>query len=348
MLVPCLFRARSVLVPCSGERAAEERVAVAGGAGGWHDVAMDDPTTRSSPDPDRELDIRRLSAFAARPGGGNPAGVVLDASGLSEERMLAVAAEVGFSETAFVTDPAIDGDPRHVRVRYFSPDAEVPFCGHATIATSVLLAAERGVGAFVLETEVGEIAVTTAPGEASGGGAPALVASFVSVEPSVRMLPAGVEERLLGLLGLTAAELDPRWPVREAFAGNRHPVVPLASEAVFDAFTFDPAAVRALMDEQGWKGTVTVVLLPAEAGPEAESLEVEARNLFPVGDITEDPATGSAAASLGGYLRELGAVRAPARVLVHQGRHVGRPSVLAVEVPETGGIAVGGGAEPLD
>ncbi|WP_291044484.1 PhzF family phenazine biosynthesis protein [Herbiconiux sp.] len=329
---------------------------------------MDDPTTRRSPDPERELDIRRLSAFAARPGGGNPAGVVLDASGLSEERMLAVAAEVGFSETAFVTDPAIDGDPRHVRVRYFSPDAEVPFCGHATIATSVLLAGERGVGAFVLETEVGAIAVTTAPGGASGGasgdasggasdggasgaapaGASDLVGSFVSVEPSVQMLAAGVEERLLGLLGLTAADLDPRWPVREAFAGNRHPVVPLASEDVFDAFTFDPAAVRALMDEQGWKGTVTVVLLPAVAGPETKTLEVEARNLFPVGDITEDPATGSAAASLGGYLRELGAVRAPARVLVHQGRHVGRPSVLAVEVPETGGIAVGGGAEPLD
>ncbi|MCS5723280.1 PhzF family phenazine biosynthesis protein [Herbiconiux sp. CPCC 203407] len=316
---------------------------------------MDDSTTGRSPDPDRDLDIRRLSAFAAEPGGGNPAGVVLDASGLSDERMLAVAAEVGFSETAFVTEPAIDGDPRHVRVRYFSPDAEVPFCGHATIATSVLLAADRGVGAFVLETEVGAIAVTTAPGEASGGSAGAasraasgLVASFVSVEPSVRMLPAGVEERLLGLLGLTAADLDPRWPVREAFAGNRHPVVPLASEAVFDAFAFDPGAVRALMDEQGWKGTVTVVLLPAAAGPGAGSLEVEARNLFPVGDITEDPATGSAAASLGGYLRELGAVRAPARVLVHQGRHVGRPSVLAVEVPETGGIAVGGGADPLD
>jgi predicted PhzF superfamily epimerase YddE/YHI9 len=339
---------------------------------------MDDSTTSRSPDPDRDLDILRLSAFAAEPGGGNPAGVVLDASGLSEARMLAVAAEIGFSETAFVTDPAIDGDPRHVRVRYFSPDAEVPFCGHATIATSVLLAGERGVGPFVLETEVGAIAVTTAAGGAPGdvrtstdagkapgadsgsgsgsgsvagaasGAVSSVVASFVSVEPSVRMLPEGVEDRLLGLLGLTAADLDPRWPAREAFAGNRHPIVPLADDAVFDAFTFDPGAVRALMDEQGWKGTVTVVRVPAEAGPGAESLEVQARNLFPVGEITEDPATGSAAAALGGYLRELGAIRAPARVLVHQGRHVGRPSVLAVEVPETGGIAVGGGAERLD
>lgn len=71
---------------------------------------------------------------------------------------------------------------------------------------------------------------------------------------------------------------------------------------------------------------------------------VEARNLFPVGVMTEDPATGSAAASLGAYLRAIGAVTPPARVVVHQGRHIGRPSVLVVGVPVTGGIRVSGTA----
>ena len=63
--------------------------------------------------------------------------------------------------------------------------------------------------------------------------------------------------------------------------------------------------------------------------------------------ITEDPATGSAAASLGGYLRELGLIEPPARVIVHQGRHVGRPSVLTVDVPVSGGITVRGSAVPI-
>ena len=93
--------------------------------------------------------------------------------------------------------------------------------------------------------------------------------------------------------------------------------------------------MRALMDAQGWPGTV-VTLVPTGAA------EFEARNLFPVGTMSEDPATGSAAASVGGYLRALGI--APDRVLIHQGAHVGRPSLLTVDIPPTGGIIVSGTA----
>ena len=78
-------------------------------------------------------EVLRLTAFSDDPAGGNPAGVVLDASGLDDAAMLAIAAEVGFSETAFVTARR----RRRLAVRYFSPLAEVPFCGHATIATGV-------------------------------------------------------------------------------------------------------------------------------------------------------------------------------------------------------------------
>jgi PhzF family phenazine biosynthesis protein len=113
---------------------------------------------------------------------------------------------------------------------------------------------------------------------------------------------------------------------------------------VFDTFTFDPGAMRELLDERGWKGTAIVVHV---AGGLADGLVAEARNLFPVGDITEDPATGSAAASLGAYLRDRVGVPAPFGFTVRQGRHIGRPSVLTVEVPASGGIIVRGGATPL-
>ena len=95
------------------------------------------------------------------------------------------------------------------------------------------------------------------------------------------------------------------------------------------------------MAEQGWRATVAVVARIGEG-------EFEARNPFPPGGVREDPATGSAAAALGGYLRALGLVDPPARVTVRQGRHVGRPGLLTVDIPAgDGGIAVSGRAVPI-
>jgi PhzF family phenazine biosynthesis protein len=309
------------------------------------------PTTASS------TDVLRLTAFADGPGGGNPAGVVLDASTLDDVRMQQIAAEVGYAETAFVVDRAVGGDDRVVRARYFSPIAEVPFCGHATIATAVALAGERGPGPFRFETAVGPVVIETTQ-EAVAGGGSELRASFTSVEPRTRPLGDAVGDELLDLLGLSRDDLDPAWPLVEAFAGNWHPVVAVPSLRRFDEFRFAPDSVRELMDRQGWSGTVTVVCTEgvdldldlaiaaavATRGADAELPAIEARNLFPVGDITEDPATGSAAAALGAYLRAVGLLAPPARFAVRQGRHVGRPSLLTVDVPVVGGITVTGTA----
>jgi len=266
--------------------------------------------------------------------GGNPAGIVLDASGLDDAAMQAIATEVGYAETAFVTVPIIDGDPLRSRLRYFSPVAEVPFCGHATVATAVALARRDGPGTRIFDTSVGTITIETRQTDAG------LTASFTSVAPEVRPIASEVLGALLALLGVSAGALHPGYPPRLAFAGNWHPVLVFAGLAEFDAFTFDPAAMRALMDTQGWAGTVTTL---AVLGPN----KFEARNLFPVGTLSEDPATGSAAASVGGYLRELGLVAPPARVVIHQGRHVGRPSLLLVDVPTSGGIVVSGAAAEI-
>ena len=88
-------------------------------------------------------DVLRYAAFTADPSGGNPAGVVLDADGLDDATMQRIAADVGYSETAFVTPSGDNGD---LDVRYFSPLAEVPFCGHATIATGVAWGERHGPG----------------------------------------------------------------------------------------------------------------------------------------------------------------------------------------------------------
>ena len=95
------------------------------------------------------MKILRYAAFSDDPAGGNPACVVLDATGVGEEKMLATAAEVGFSETAFVTQ-LTDG---RLDIRYFSPLIEVPFCGHATIATAVAYAQQHGPANLRLQTK---------------------------------------------------------------------------------------------------------------------------------------------------------------------------------------------------
>lgn len=276
-------------------------------------------------------DVLRYAAFTDTPEGGNPAGVVLDASGLDDSRMQAIAAEIGYAETVFVTEMAVDGDARRNRVRYFSPIAEVPFCGHATIALAVALSGRDGAGTFVFDTEVGPVVIETA-----GRGTEA-TASFTSVEPQIAEFSDGVLDSLLGLLGVGQSELHPGYPPKVAFAGNWHPILVFAERSTFDSYVFNPDAMRALMDAQGWAGTVTTLC-------EIAGGEFDSRNLFPVGTITEDPATGSAAAAFGAYLRLLSLVQTPTRVIVHQGSHVGRPSVLMVDIPPQGGIVVSGEA----
>ena len=280
-------------------------------------------------------EVLRYAAFADDPAGGNPAGVVLDASALDDAAMQRIAAEVDYAETAFITG---ERDGARV-VRYFSPVAEVPFCGHATVAMAVAIAEREGTGTVRFATPVGEVVIETST--ADGG----LRAAFTSVEPETAPVPEPVLDALIDLIGVDRADLDERHPPLLSYAGNRHPVLVLADVEVFDAFGFDPATARALMDEHGWPATITVLHRQPDAAD--GGLRFGARNIFPVGRITEDPATGAAAAAVGGYLRALGAVTPPARVVIEQGRHVGRPGELVVDIPERGGIVVSGRAVPI-
>ena len=281
------------------------------------------------------IEILRYAAFADHPQGGNPAGVVLDASDLDDAEMQRIATEVDYAETAFVTGES-DGART---LRFFSPIAEVPFCGHATVATAIAIAEREGTGVLRFATPVGEIAIETSP-EPDG-----IRAAFTSVDTEIAHFPEFVLDTLLELIGIDRTDLDERYPPRIASAGNQHPVIVITERAVFDGFTFDPGAVRALIDSQHWPVTITVLHRLTDV--QGAALRFEARNLFPVGRITEDPATGSAAAAVGGYLRSLGAVHPPARVLIEQGRHVGRPGELTVDIPERGGIVVSGRAVPI-
>ncbi|WP_407289093.1 PhzF family phenazine biosynthesis isomerase [Streptomyces sp. BP-8] len=281
------------------------------------------------------LDVLRYSAFTADPAGGNPAGVALDAEDLDDAQMLAIAARVGYSETAFVT--ASDPVARRYRLRYFSPRAEVVFCGHATIATAVALASRTGTGELLFDTPAGEIRVgTTADGDGP------VRATLTSVPAHSRPAEDTEVEPVLRALRWSRDDLDADLPPHVAFGGNEHLVLAVAGRARLAALDYDFDALHEIMRRHGW----TTVHLVHRAAP--DRLDFHARDPFPVGGVVEDPATGAAAAAFGGYLRTLGLVTEPLRIHIRQGEDMGRPSDLFVDLhPDDARIRVTGQAVPL-
>lgn len=273
--------------------------------------------------------VRRIAAFTTDPSGGNPAGVWLGDDLPVAEVMQRVAADVGYSETAFAA-PGGGRDGTRWVVRYFSPVAEVPFCGHATIALGRALGDAHGGGRYLLDTPAGEV-----PLDVEVGDGPT-TATLTSVEPSHEDVRPGVLAAALASLGWAEGDLDPRLPPAIAFAGARHLVVAARTRARLADLDYAFDDLRVLMETHD---LTTVALVHRRADG-----DVDARNPFPVGGVVEDPATGAAAAALGGLLRARGLVEPPHDLVIHQGDDMGRPSRLHVHIPPSGGIAVTGSA----
>ncbi|MFD4347317.1 PhzF family phenazine biosynthesis protein [Streptomyces coelicoflavus] len=264
-------------------------------------------------------EVLRYTAFSSTPDGGNPAGVVLDASGMDDEEMLAVAAGLGYSESAFLTAPPEDlggEEGRAYSIRYFSPKAEVPFCGHATVAAAVALAERIGPGELVFATRAGTVPVTVSE---EGG---AVRAMLTSVAPHVEEVTDADLGEALAALDWPAADLDPAFPPRIAFAGARHLVLAAATRARLAELAYDFARLEALMHRLD---LTTVQLVWRES-----DTVFHVRDPFPVGGVVEDPATGAAAAAFGAYARDLGLVPADAVLTLRQGEDLGRPGELTV------------------
>ena len=274
--------------------------------------------------------VLEYTAFSDDPAGGNPAGVVLDARGLDAEAMLAIAARLGHSETAFLA-PRDDGG---FDIRYFSPRAEVSFCGHATIAASVALGERRGAGELALHAGVGLVRVQVRAG-------PPWMATLTSVAPRVTTLAKADLAALLEALRWDADDLDPSLAPALAYAGAWHPVIVVRTRARLAALDYDFDALAALMAARGW----TTVDLAWRESPSV----FHARNPFPPGGVVEDPATGAAAAAFGAYLGARDALPSSRRFTIHQGADLGRPSVLHVHVPagDGAGVEVSGTAVAL-
>ena len=244
--------------------------------------------------------------------------------------MQSIAADVGYSETVFA---APTGEDRFT-VRYFSPEAEVPFCGHATIALGARLHSQLGSGRYVLHTVAGAVPIEVAGRDGLAH------ATLTSVEPSSEPAPESLVGDVLATLSWSREDLNPRMTPAIAAAGARHLLLAVVSRERLASVDYDFDALRDLM----LTADLTTVDLFWRQSPGV----IHSRNLFPVGGVVEDPATGAAAAALGGHLRAIGDISGPTEFVIHQGHDMGRPSLLTVGVPTHGGIEVSGTAVVID
>lgn len=264
--------------------------------------------------------VEHIAAFSEGDTGGNPAGVVLADRWPADAAMQVLAAEVGYSETAFAV-PEAGG----WRVRYFAPEQEVPFCGHATIALGAALARQHGDGAFALRLNAAEIGVE--------GRRDGVLYAAALVSPPTRSAPApaALLDAALALFGYAPDDLDPRLPPALAEAGARHLLLALTSRRRLAEMRYDQATGAVLMREAG---LATISLLHESAPGRFAS-----RNPFAAGGVYEDPATGAAAAALGGYLRDLGWPHGGA-IEILQGEDMGTPCRLHAAIPPTPGAGI--------
>ncbi|MES2940609.1 MAG: PhzF family phenazine biosynthesis protein [Pseudomonadota bacterium] len=265
------------------------------------------------------MNIQRIAAFSDGAVGGNPAGVVLGDTMPQAADMQRVAGEVGFSETAFAVP---NGEGKGWRVRYFSPEAEVPFCGHATIALGAALAMRHGDGVYPLQLNHGTISVE---GRRDGERyAAALQSPPTRSEP---LSPRALAEAL-SLFGLGEEDLHPEVPPACIHAGADHLLLMLKSRDTLAAMRYGFARGQQVARSHGW---VTMLLCHAET-PQL----LHTRNAFAYGGVYEDPATGASTAALAGYLRELGWPHG-GHIELRQGDDMGVPCRLRADItPEPG------------
>ena len=266
------------------------------------------------------MNLKRIAAFADGTKGGNPAGVLISDNLPEDAEMRRIAAEVGYSETAFAMPR---GDAW--RVRYFSPESEVPFCGHATIALGAALAQQQGDGVFPLILNDVEI---TVEGRRNGDSIAATLQS-----PPTRSEPVSDEllAEVLEMFGYTCDDLNPDLPPARAHGGADHLVLTLNSREALAAMHYDLDAGRELMNREG---LVTILFAWAET-----PRRFHTRNPFASGGVYEDPATGAATAAFAGYLRDI-AWPHGGSIDIIQGEDMGSRSRLYASIEDVPGSSI--------
>lgn len=268
----------------------------------------------------RQVRVFQVDAFTERRFSGNPACVVLGAEVISEDEMRVIAREMNKGDTAFVLPPA--APDQDLYARFFSPNKEMPFVGHATLATHAVLAQ---LDPRPLRRQGGATGVVEVRSLASGGF------SIRQSAPQLgRQLETAELREVLDLLGLAREQLDPRCPPRIAGSASTRLLLAVRDATVLDALQPQLQALGALSQRLGAQGYFPFAFTNDAAGAVTQS-----RMFCPALGINEDPVSGNAHTMLGVYLHELGLLPAHEGIACFtglQGRHMQRAGQVDVEL----------------
>lgn len=264
-----------------------------------------------------------VDAFTSEPFGGNPAGVVLlDGDFPSDKLMQQVAAELRYSETAFVQQ----NGPKEFTVRYFTPAGEVDLCGHATIATFGTMRQEGILpdkSLCINHTLAGDLEINVGEQIMMQMATPRAIDKSIDIDRLHRIM-AGANQQGW-----------PSLPVEIISTGLPDIMMPVMSLDALNALQPDMDALSALSQQLGVTGVHAFAIT-------GDDYTAHVRNFGPLYGIPEESATGTANAALTHYLHRQGLINAPAQCCFLQGEAMQRPSVIATVLHSDGNINVGG------
>jgi trans-2,3-dihydro-3-hydroxyanthranilate isomerase len=276
-----------------------------------------------------EIPFRIVDVFTERPLAGNQLCVMPEPRELDEAMMQALAIEIGFSESTFVTQA---GGDRYA-MRIFTPDRELPFAGHPTLGTAFVLVGEGRVTSPATQVvRAGEIPVEV-DAEAGFAWMTQLAPEFGAAFDDIDLIARAT--------GLLPEDMHPDLPAQVVSTGLPPLIVPVRDLATRQRARLDRPAAAEACERSG--GDELYLFAVHDGG-------VTARFFGPTESIREDAATGSAAGPLGAYLAERSLAGMPGTVVIAQGEQIGRPSFLHVEVTRLGRgwrVRVGGGVRVI-
>jgi trans-2,3-dihydro-3-hydroxyanthranilate isomerase len=290
----------------------------------------------------RRFRFVQMDVFSSKRLQGNPLAVFPDARGLTDAEMQDLARETNLSETTFILPRESSVEREHgVRVRIFTPDEEIPFGGHPTLGTAMLLRNRLSIGRtaapvtlIILDLKVGKIPVSF-----TDDGSGTIFGEMHQVDPVFGQIHQ--RDTVAALIGVNPAEISVEGPIQTVSTGLPYAIVPLKSLRTLQSLNPDPRKVRAYF-EHAADMTDFYYFTRDTQDP---AVGVRARGLFSNG---EDPATGSAAGCAISWMVRNGAVKSGQRIHIEQGVEMKRPSQIFARAQKQGdkilNVRVGGHA----
>lgn len=288
----------------------------------------------------KKYTLYQVDAFTKEIFRGNPAGVVSNADGLTEEQMQQIAREMNCSETAFIFSP--DSSDHDVHIRFFTPKSEVPTCGHATISAHFIRAIENNLPSCIVMQKIGigilPVEIIKEENNQLTGQAGYKIWMTQGQPTFSEPFSKRYEDEITSAVGLTLSEINRKCPVQVVSTGHSKVMIGINSRRVLNSLVPDFFKLSEISKKIKCNGYFVFTLDSDDPG-----ILAHGRMFAPVIGINEDPVTGNANGPLGAFLIEhklIDQQQGKFHFKAKQGEAMGREGIIEVEVDVKNSVPV--------